>query len=1115
MNIPYVIDNLQHKLADVLNDILAQHQGKSMDVATAYFSIHGFGLIKENIQGLGSFRLLLGFEPKTGEDIGMHPDPSAFRVSLKDDLNREPFTIETLELVEDLIRFLRRDDVDVRLYTKGFLHAKCYLFYADRPSAGWDRFQPVAGIVGSSNFTAPGLVSNRELNLAHKAVLSEDEAVDDLDRVEADIPFEDRQRLKGAVGARAIAELDRWFEAQWNDSNDYKEELIELLNESKFGEKEYTPYEIYMKSLYEYFKDDLAAGTERPYTRTAVELTEFQEDAVRKARAILGRYDGVMIADSVGLGKTWIGKRLLEDYAYHLRHKALVVCPAQLREMWNRELTGANIAAHYLTQEAMGRGDFDPQHLADVDVILVDESHNFRNSGTQRYGALEDLISRNNGRGASGDRKKIILLTATPVNNDLLDLYHQINLFARNDPAYFAAVGIGNLRRYFHAARRRNGGEPVNVFNLLEEVVIRRTRQFIKDAYPEATIDGEPVRFPDRTLVTERYNLEKTYEGIYDQVVQGIESLKLAPFHLEEYKKDRKAIDPFEEGRQAALVGIFKTLYLKRFESSVVALRISLRRALEYLKTFESYLLDGKLLRSDDLRKLRRFIEDDEEEDDVTPTSLADEIDASEQAKQYIDENLVEVDRDDYHLRRLHDDLQKDIETLTTLFNNVNHITPDKDLKLQLLKELLREKLKGQKVIVFSYFRDTARYVFQQLREDKAFLEDLGHPNLRRLDGGARPKERTHIIEAFAPRANKRSDLEGTEREIDVLISTDVISEGQNLQDCAHLVNYDLHWNPTRMVQRAGRIDRIGAKFDNLYIRNVFPDEGLERLLGIVERLQDKIETIDRTGMLDTSILGETVHPRTFNTLRRIAEEDGSVIEEEEAISELATHENMLRQLSELINREGQEWLDRLPDGIHSGLVKPGARGVFFYFQAERKERPGRYHFWKYIDLHRNEILDNRMLITNLIACQPDTKRVVSMTREEVFPLMESVIQDILAGQEAQIGLEAAPRLVDPLQTTVSTLLKGWLHHPDFNRTDLITLIKFLGQPLVGRHLKTLRDAYKEFQKSQDPATLLSTCLMLYETVGTASQSEEAEKWTTTPLRREDLRLICYDVLSG
>ena len=155
------------------------------------------------------------------------------------------------------------------------------------------------------------------------------------------------------------------------------------------------------------------------------------------------------------------------------------------------------------------------------------------------------------------------------------------------------------------------------------------------------------------------------------------------------------------------------------------------------------------------------------------------------------------------------------------------------------------------------------------------------------------------------------------------------------------------------------------------------------------------------------------------------------------------------------------------------------------------------------------------MLITNLIACQPDTKRVVSMTREEVFPIMERVIEDILAGQEAQIGLEAAPKIIDPLQTTVATLLKGWLHHPDFNRSDLITLIKFLGQPLVRTHRNALRDAYKEFQKSQDPATLLSTILMLYETVGTASQPEEAEKWTTTPLRREDLRLICYDVLSG
>ena len=160
--------------------------------------------------------------------------------------------------------------------------------------------------------------------------------------------------LKSEVGARAIIQLEEWYERQWQDSRDFKAELIELLDASKFGRKEYTPFEVYMKALFEYFKDDLADEEQPGPTRSAVELAEFQEDAVKKARKILARYDGVMIADSVGLGKTWIGKKLLEDYAYHMRQKALVICPASLRPMWQRELAEATISATILSQEELG-----------------------------------------------------------------------------------------------------------------------------------------------------------------------------------------------------------------------------------------------------------------------------------------------------------------------------------------------------------------------------------------------------------------------------------------------------------------------------------------------------------------------------------------------------------------------------------------------------------------------------------------------------------------------------------------------------------------------------------------------------------------------------------------
>jgi hypothetical protein len=247
------------------------------------------------------------------------------------------------------------------------------------------------------------------------------------------------------------------------------------------------------------------------------------------------------------------------------------------------------------------------------------------------------------------------------------------------------------------------------------------------------------------------------------------------------------------------------------------------------------------------------------------------------------------------------------------------------------------------------------------------------------------------------------------------------------------------------MVQRAGRIDRIGTEFETLWICNMFPDQGLERLLGIVQSLSLKIADIDRAGFLDASVLGETVHPRNFNTLRRISEEDGSVIEEEEQFTELASSEFLMQQLKALMDAGGKEMLDSLPDGIHSGLAKAGANGVFFYFQAPAKEG-GKLHFWKYLDLRDQAVIDNRYIIANMIACQKDTPRVVDPEIfRTIFELQERVIADILESEEEKRALEVAPRSVDPIQQTVATALQSYLNHPDVNRRDAIEVIRFRG----------------------------------------------------------------------
>src|SRR5438876_1692221 len=949
MNIPFVIDNQSNKMADVLNDLLRHHEGHSLDVATAYFNVGGWQLLRAGLNGLGNFRLLLGDEPEAGSDLGLREIGAKPVKGLIRDLARENFNEATLRLVEDLVTFLRQDHVQVRLYKQGFLHAKCYIFYS---GGGVERFLPLAAIVGSSNFTRPGLQTNKELNLTHRANLSPEEV--EPDRVRAFLETADRQRLAqlGEVervtaanvpGVLAINELAAWYDRQWEAARDFKEELIDLIDSSKFGRKEYTPYQVYMKAIFEYFRDDLESEADSAASiRSAVELSEFQEDAVKKARKILASYDGVMIADSVGLGKTWIGKKLLEDYAYHQRYKAIVICPAALQKMWRDELLSAGIAAHIITQEALGRDEFDINDVQDADIVLVDESHNFRNRNAQRYETLERILAANNRRGKiSGERKKLILLTATPINNTVFDLYNQVNLFTGGDRSYFAAAGIGDLNRYFQVARRANQQQEsgIALFNLLEEVVIRRTRPFIKEAYPHATIKGQPISWPERKLKTIRYDLEATYGRIYDKLVNHIEGLKLAPYRLETYKKQGITRDQFEEGREEALVGIFKSRYLKRFESSVDAFRISIRRALEFLETFESYVLEGKVLNSASFQKAMRFLAREDEEDDATPSSLSEQLDAHVEARQFI-ETLPTLNAELYDLKRLHNDLRKDVNALREIWHDIAAITPAEDAKLAKLKELLAGELKGQKVLIFTYYKDTARYLSRQLVSDDPaaaqWRAGAGSPRIRRMDSGADARERARLVAQFAPHANNKPEYAGSDNEIDLLISTDVLSEGQNLQDCGVLINYDLHWNPTRMVQRAGRIDRIGTSFDTLWVLNMFPDEGLEKLLGLVESLSRKIASIDQSGFLDARILGEVVHPQNFNTLRRIEEEDGKVVEEQEQFVELVSSEFLLQNLRNLLDDRMRRELEELPDGIHSGLLRQGAKGVFFYFTAQQ-----------------------------------------------------------------------------------------------------------------------------------------------------------------------------------
>jgi superfamily II DNA or RNA helicase len=1162
--LPYVIDNDRHKLADVLNQVLADHRDLSMDIATAFFNLQGYACVANRLKAVGSLRLLLGAEPETGADVGLKPRLEALRKALRGDLDAAPFRPETLALVEDLVRFLRDERVRVRLYAAGFLHAKCYLFYGNPHGAPlFERFRPVLGIVGSSNFTGPGLSHNRELNLVHKGIIPEEEVddargrkaalshyADDPDtaasetdpyaagpapQVSGRISFESRRVIKAEVGAAAIWDLADWFEHQWEQARDFKDELVGLLDASKFGTKEYTPYQVYLKALFEYFRADLDAAGGVPADLYALDLAEFQADAVERARRILAKYDGVMVCDSVGLGKTWIGLQLLLDHAYHRRWHTLVICPASLRPMWDARLHQTKIQAKIVGQEELGRADYDVTPYGKYDVILIDESHNFRNSGSGRYDNLSRLLGLNGGRGEHGYRKKLILLTATPISNSVMDLHNQVRLLARGDNAFFAGAGIGRLDKYFLSARRTllAGTEPVGraLANLLEEVVIRRTRQFIKQNYPEATIEGKKVKFPRRKLITVHYDLEGTYVGLYDQVVRNIEDLKLAPYDLETYKADPAQQDPLLAGRGRALVGIFKSRYLKRLESSVAALRISIFRLMEYLLTFRHYILAGTLLEPTDFWKLlgtveqeleddARALEEEEEEEETPaparrPRSRHKEIEGNAKAAVLLRRATV-LPPGTYDLQRLSDALDADLGALETIYDLVHPIRPEDDRKLQRLRDMLTSELAGKKVLIFTSYKDTAAYLYRQTAEDRAFAVRLGGRRVRVIHGGTKGETRLAVVQGFAPRSNGRPEWEGTDREVHILLSTDVLSEGQNLQDCAHLVNYDLHWNPTRMIQRAGRIDRIGTDFDTLFVRNFFPDRGLERLLGLVQSLQDKIRQIDATVGLDASVLGEAINPKVFNTLKRIEREDESVIDEEAAEAELASDEGLVRQLAEFLKASGTEVLEALPEGIHSGMHRPPCRGVFLYYQQRGGTPELTEHFWRYVDAATGRVEDNRLAIAEMIRCRPDEPRLVDPAlKADIHRVMETVENQILAAAREQESIQTAPRDLSGDQSAVLVALQQALSRPGVERPRVLELLTALSRPLLSAPVKELKKARLRYQKDGDAAAFIGACEAVAATYA-QQPAEEAGRpgGSRLPRRREDLRLICFEFLA-
>ena len=1032
--VPYILDN--HEASMTVHEALTRLMDGSpwADVATGYFALSGYALLAPALEQLREFRLLFG-ESRVADELAR-------------DLRRERFRASTRILVERLLTFLERPPIEgkaavqVRRYGEGgggpgFFHAKAFIVRG-------------AAIVGSSNFTASGLTGNTELNAVHR-----------------ELPI--------------VSDFSAWYERMWGapQALDCKDELIATLRRSQFGDFPYTPHEIYIKTLYEYFKDDLDKEAALDPMRSVVELAVFQHEAFQKAQRILRRYHGVMIADSVGLGKTYIGKKLLELFAYYQRQRALIICPAQLREMWVRQIEESRIAATIVGMEELGRADFPLARYADAEFVLVDESHNFRNPQAQRYQNLSRIL-------ASGEPKRVALLTATPINNSLWDLYHQIALWTRGNDGYFREAGIRSLRQYFKEAESL-GGAGGALFNLLEEVVIRRTRTFIEAHYGEVTINDQPLRFPRRApLQTLRYSLGDTYRGLFAQITTAIEELELPAYNPESYLVTPAASDKLRALTNGGIVGLLKTTLLKRFESSVVAFRRSIHRLRDFEAQYLEQLKAGRLLHSGAHRRILRLEEDD---DPVGLDTLLESLEAIDLAR--------------YRLSEIETHVRQDLALLDAVITRIDPLGPDEDAKLHTFLDAVRE-LEGQKIVVFSYYRDTARYVYDRLVADPA----LAGRRVAVLSSDTPPRERQRLIERFAPLSNKARTAVAAGEELDLLIATDVLSEGQNLQDAARLINYDLHWNPTRMIQRNGRIDRLGNPHAEIRIANIFPTDDLEALLRLVERIQTRLSAINETIGLDASVLGELVTPRTFNTLREMAAGDDSSLIYWSQVSELAGNELMRQQLLAYLRQYGEELVRDLPGGIHSSLRRGQRQGLFAYYRY--KDR----HFWRFYDTRNGYASDNRFEIHELIRATREEPRAEDwLDAAEAERILELLAEDILTTLQEQRGAAALGETLDKVQRDLAQLVRAGWAAPGVDRAQAQAVFTALRTPLPAAFLKDLRAIAARYQQDKDYVLLLALLQQLFEAFQLVGTQPTTLRPESEPLTRDDLELICWSLI--
>ena len=993
-----IYDNIDIKFEEGLNDIITSQGVRRADFCVGYFNLRGWDRVVEQVEQLeGDFV----FEGNKNEHrtcrllVGMHQAPQELVRIL---YSGEDFTPDA-DLVQKAKRQIARDfrrqlllgipskhdewalrrlsaqlkskKVVVKLSVKEPLHAKLYLAY--RPE---DRFNPILAIMGSSNLTYSGLTRQGELNAE----------------------FQDRDQAE---------KLRNWFEDRWNDNFcvDITEELIKAIDESWAAETLIPPYYIYLKIAY-HLSEEARNGI-KEFTLSPIfqrELFDFQQNAVKIVARHLNneKRRGAMIGDVVGLGKTITACAVAKIFEMDRGGATLIICPANLQSMWKKYIDKYDLKAEVMSMSK----PIDTGNSRYFRLIIIDESHNLRNGG-KRYNNIKQLIE------SLGSR--VLLLTATPYNKHYADLANQLRLFIADDQdlgirpeRYIETLGgdRGFNRKHGDIPIRSIGAfqksESVEDWNeLMKLFLVRRTRSFIRDNFAKKDgkgrylefANGDKSYFPDRVPRSIKFDTIQgdQYSRLYSQnMIDLMESLALPRYGLSNFISGKAATEAprhiaaiIENLSRAGarMMGFCKSTFFKRMDSSGFSFLLTLYRHI-LRNCVYIYALDSKLPVpiGDDNALPEDYTEDEDNDTNVfgekdsdniavgqsleIPTDMGEYMRKAKEHYEFISakNNIAWLDAK-YFKRTLKQQLKRDCEVVLEMIKLCGEWEQKNDQKLNQLEQLLNGSHKefsehgADKVVVFTQFSDTARYIFYQLRK-------RGFTNIDYATGDR--DNPTAIVERFSPNSNDATGRYTTDEQTRILIATDVLSEGHNLQDAHVIVNFDLPWAIIRLIQRAGRVDRIGQQAENIYCYSFFPADGIEEIISLRSRLNDRINA-------NANIVGsdEVFFEGNEQNLRDMFNEKAGVLDDaDDNDVDLASHAFQIWSNAIKKDKKLKDIIPQLQNMIYSTRLtdNDGEQGVVTYARTAND-----FDVLTWLDRDGNIISQSQQRILGALACEPNT----------------------------------------------------------------------------------------------------------------------------------------------